>query len=119
MNSRSTYDNKVYSTNFIGGIYASHLTRAFTSLDGASASTDDYKKTDYGIVLGIEQDRYLTKNIVITPGIKYNQGIANITASSSPFNSAKNLSFEFNLGVKYLFFVKKDKNTTILSSKTF
>jgi hypothetical protein len=107
MNSKSTFDNKVYSTNFIGGVYASYLRSAFTDANGTAIKTADYKKMDYGIVLGMEQDRYITRTLIITPGIRYNQGVANTTNNSSSFNTARNFSFEFNLGVKYIFLKKR------------
>lgn len=108
MNNKSTFDNKVYSTNFIGGIYASYLRSAVSEINGTSRSIEQYNKMDYGIVLGIEQDRYITKTLVITPGLRYNQGIANIANSDSPFETSRNFSFEFNLGIKYIF-LKKGK----------
>ncbi|PCJ01349.1 MAG: hypothetical protein COB15_00045 [Flavobacteriales bacterium] len=108
MNTKSTFDNKVYSTNLIGGIYASYLRSAVSYVNGASKKLDDYTKTDFGIVLGIEQDRYITKTLVITPGIRYNQGLTNNAKDSSPFSASRNFSFEFNLGVKYIF-LKKGK----------
>ena len=106
MNTKSTFDNKVYSTNFIGGIYASYLRSSFSDINEISSNTNNYNKTDYGVVLGIEQDRYITKTLVITPGIRYNQGIINTAASNSPFKSSRNFSLEFNLGVKYIFLKK-------------
>ncbi|MBL4669915.1 MAG: hypothetical protein JKY30_11730 [Flavobacteriales bacterium] len=108
MNTKSTLDNKVYSTNFIGGIYASYLRNAVSDINGVSRNLAEYNSSDFGIILGVEQDRYITKTLVITPGIRYNQGISNITNSDSPFESSRNFSFEFNLGVKYIF-LKKGK----------
>jgi hypothetical protein len=108
MNNKSTFDNKVYSTNFIGGVYASYLRSAVSDINGTTRDLDEYNKTDYGIVLGIEQDRYISKTLVITPGIRYNQGLANIVNSDSSFDSSRNFSLEFNLGVKYIF-LKKGK----------
>ena len=103
MNSRSTFDNRIYSTNLIGGVYASYLRTAASNIDGVSKNLDQYKKTDVGIVLGIEQDRYITKTLIVTPGIRYNQGLINIANDNSFFESARNFSLEFNLGVKYIF----------------
>jgi len=108
MNNKSTFDNKVYSTNLIGGVYLSCLRNAHSEVKGLSRDLNEYKQIDYGIVLGIEQDRYVTKTLVITPGIRYNQGIANVVNSDSQFKSSRNFSFEFNLGVKYIF-LKKGK----------
>ncbi len=109
MNNKSTFDNKVYSTNLIGGVYASYLRSAVSDVNGVSRSLDEYNKTDFGIVLGIEQDRYITKTLVVTPGVRYNQGLANTANENSPFKFARNFSFEFNLGVKYIF-LKKGKD---------
>ena len=103
MNNRSTFDNRIYSTNFFGGGYVSYLRAATSDINGATKNLEEYNKTDFGIVLGIEQDRYITKTLVITPGIRYNQGLANITTKNSAFESARSFSFEFNLGVKYIF----------------
>lgn len=108
MNNKSTFDNKVYSTNLIGGFYASYLRSAVSDIKGVSQNIDEYNNTDFGIVLGIEQDRYITKTFVITPGIRYNQGITNNANENSTFESSRNFSFEFNLGVKYIF-LKKGK----------
>jgi len=108
MNNKSTFDNKVYSTNIIGGIYVSYLRSAVSNINGVSKNLNEYNNTDLGIVLGVEQDRYITKTLVITPGIRYNQGLTNIANDNSSFESSRNFSFEFNLGVKYIF-LKKGK----------
>ena len=106
MNNKSTFDNKLYSTNFIAGIYASYLRSAVSTVNNNSQKLDEYNKPDLGLVLGVEQDRYLSKTFVITPSIRYNQGILNVANENSPFNSSRNFSFEFNLGVKYIFLKK-------------
>ncbi len=103
MNTKSTFDNKVYSTNLIGGVYASYLRSSTTNINGTTTNSDNYNNTDFGLVLGIEQDRYLTKQLVITPGIRYNQGLTNIANEHSAFKSAQNFSLEFNIGIKYIF----------------
>lgn len=103
MSSRSTFDNRIYSTNIFGGAYASYLRTATSDINGISRNLEEYNKTDIGIVLGIEQDRYITKTIVITPGIRYNQGLFNVANENSSFESSRNFSFEFNLGIKYIF----------------
>jgi hypothetical protein len=108
MNNKSTFDNKVYSTNIIAGAYASYLRSSTSDINEKSQNIDTYNKTDYGFVLGIEQDRYITKTLVITPGIRYNQGLVNIANSDNAFETSRNFSFEFNLGVKYIF-LKKGK----------
>lgn len=104
MNNKTTFDNKKYSTNFIGGVYVGVLNSAkMSSLDNAM---ENFSKIDYGIVLGIEQDRYLTKELVITPGVRYHQGIQNTASGISPFSSSRNFSLEFNLGLKFIFLKK-------------
>lgn len=103
MNSRSTFDNRIYSTNLIGGIYTSYLRTAVSDINGATRNLDQYNRTDVGIVLGIEQDRHITQTLVITPGIRYNQGLINIANENNSFESARNFSLEFNLGIKYIF----------------
>ena len=93
-----------YSTNFIGGVYVGILNSASSSqYDNVK---DNFKKMDFGVVLGVEQDRYLTKELVITPGIRYNQGIYNTSANLSPFAASRNFSVEFNLGIKFIFLKK-------------
>jgi hypothetical protein len=103
MSSRSTFDNRIYSTNFIGGAYVSYLRTATSDINGVSSNLEAFNNTDYGIVLGIEQDRYISKTLVITPGIRYNQGLSNIVNENNSFETARNFSLEFNLGVKYIF----------------
>lgn len=103
INTKSTFDNKVYSTNLIGGVYASYLRSSTSDINGATTKLDDFNKTDFGLVLGIEQDRYLSKKLVVTPGIRYNQGLTNIANDNSNFESAHNFSLEFNIGIKYIF----------------
>ena len=103
MNTKSTFDNKVYSTNIIGGVYASILTSSNSTINENKVNNDTYSNTDLGIVLGIEQDRYLSKTLVITPGIRYNQGLTNIANDNNPYKSARNFSLEFNIGLKYIF----------------
>ncbi|MGB0882378.1 MAG: hypothetical protein ACPGSO_05455, partial [Vicingaceae bacterium] len=102
-NNRSTFDNRLYSTNFFGGAYISKLSSENTIINEIELNTNQFNSIDYGIILGIEQDRYITNNIVITPGVRYNQGVANITNENSAFSSARNFSIEFNVGVKYIF----------------
>lgn len=108
MNTNSTFDNKVYSTNFIGGVYAGFLNASSHTLNNKSEKLETFKNHDFGIVLGIEQDRYISKTFVITPGVRYNQGLINIANNNNAFNNARNFSFEFNLGVKYIL-LKKSK----------
>jgi hypothetical protein len=103
MNTKSTFDNKVYSTNIIAGVYAGILNSSSSVVNGVKLDNDNFSNTDFGIVLGLEQDRYLSKTLVLTPGVRYNQGLANIASDSSPYNSARNFSLEFNVGLKYIF----------------
>lgn len=106
MNNKSTFDNKKYSTNIIGGVYAGYLNSSTSNINGSSFDNNTYNNIDFGIVLGLEQDRYITKSFVITPGIRYQQGLINIANESSNFQSARNFSFELNLGIKYIFLKK-------------
>ena len=108
MNNKSTFDNKVYSTNLIGGVYASYFRSAVSDINGVSRKLDSYCKLDAGIILGIEQDRYISKTLIITPGIRYNQGLLNTSKEDNAYKSSTNFSLEFNLGVKYIF-LKKGK----------
>lgn len=103
MNGRSTFDNRIYSTNFFGGGFVSYLRASTSDINGITKNLDKFNKTDFGIVFGIEQDRYITKTLLITPGVRYNQSLANIVNENSPFESARNFSFEFNLSIKYIF----------------
>jgi len=102
MANKSTFDNKKYSSNFIAGIYGAYLTSS--NINGVAIA--DYKKADFGIVLGFEQDRYLTKSLIITPGIRFNQGLMNIINTNKQYNSSRNFALEFNLGIKYIFLKK-------------
>lgn len=103
MYNKSTFDDKKYSTNFIGGVYIGFLRNAISSTNGQQVSIDQYNNIDAGIVLGIEQDRYITKEFVITPGVRYYQGAKNIAAQNSSFQYAYNSFLEFNLTLKYIF----------------
>lgn len=107
MSNKSTFDNKKYSTNLIGGIYAGYLTSAEAFTNGQTNDVaNQFNNLDAGIVLGIEQDRYLTKQIMLTPGIKYRQGLLNITDGNNLYQSARTFSIEFNIGIKYIFLKK-------------
>ena len=106
MHNKSTFDNKKYSTNLIGGLYGGQLTSSSSIMNGQSITNKDCKKIDFGLVLGVEQDRYLTKAFVITPGIRYQQGLMNVANESSMFSSSRNFSLSFNLGIKYIFLKK-------------
>lgn len=109
MSNKSTFDNKKYSTNLIGGVYAGYLTTAkVISGDNTYNVSNEFKNLDLGIVLGIEQDRYLTKQIIITPGIRYTQGVINIANENNPYEAARTFAIEFNVGMKYIF-LKKNK----------
>ncbi|MCB9361696.1 MAG: hypothetical protein H6587_08885 [Flavobacteriales bacterium] len=108
MNNKSTFDNKKYSTNYIGGMYVGFLAAAEVDVDGdARTIKDQFTSTDIGIVLGIEQDRYITKELVITPGVRFNQSLLNTSKPSNEMMSAsRNFSVEFNVGLKYIFLKK-------------
>ncbi|MGE3653135.1 MAG: hypothetical protein AB7G22_03370 [Flavobacteriales bacterium] len=107
MNNKSTFDNKKYSTNLIGGIYAGYLSSAEVITNGqATDVANQFNKMDLGIILGIEQDRYLSKQIMITPGIKYRQGLLNISDGNNAYQAARTFSVEFNIGIKYIFLKK-------------
>ena len=106
MSNKSTFDNKKYSTNLIGGVYVGYLVSSSSVVNGNSYDNNSFKSADFGIVLGIEQDRYITKSFVITPGIRYQQGLINIANGSGAYQAARNYSFEFNLGIKYILLKK-------------
>jgi len=106
MNNKSTFDNKKYSTNLLGGFYAGRLTSATSIINNGSNQNENYKNLDFGMVVGVEQDRYINKALVITPGIRYQQGLMNIANKSSMFSSSRNFSLAFNLGIKYIFLKK-------------
>lgn len=108
MNNKSTFDNKKYSTNYIGGLYVGFLNAAESNVDGSvSAIKNQFSNLDLGIVLGIEQDRYITKELVVTPGVRFNQSLINTaTQSNELMNSSRNFSVEFNVGLKYIFLKK-------------
>lgn len=108
MNNKSTFDNKKYSTNYIGGLYAGFLTAAENNIDGNIVDMkSQYSNIDLGIVLGIEQDRYITKELVVTPGVRFYQGLLNTSNQSNELmNSSRNFSVEFNIGLKYIFLKK-------------
>ncbi|MDT8413044.1 MAG: hypothetical protein RQ875_11310 [Vicingaceae bacterium] len=106
MYNKSTFDDKKYSTNFIGGLYLGYLSSATSIINGVTYKNEAYTNLDYGVVLGLEQDRYLTKELIITPGIRYYQGAKNIANADSHFSYAYNSTLEFNLGIKYIFLKK-------------
>lgn len=107
MYNKSTFDDKKYSTNFIGGLYLGYLSSATSVIDGKTYKNQTYTNLDYGVVLGLEQDRYLTKELIITPGIRYYQGAKNIANADSQFSFAYNSTLEFNLGIKYIFLKRR------------
>jgi len=100
---KSTFDSKTYSTNIIGGVYVGVLNSSKTKINSTTLSTSNYENIDLGLVLGIEQDRYISKTLVITPGIRYYQGIKNSATTQNPLSAAYSYSVEFNLGLKYIF----------------
>lgn len=106
MYNKSTFDDKKYSTNIIGGLYLGYLSSATSVINGVTYKNEAYTNLDYGIVLGLEQDRYLTKELIITPGIRYYQGAKNIANAENHFSYAYNSTLEFNLGIKYIFLKK-------------
>ena len=107
MNNKSTFDNKKYSTNLMGGVYAGYLNSATSNINGTVIDQKGaYKKLDMGVVFGIEQDRYLTKELVITPGLRYYQGVLNTADTHNKFKASRTISIEFNVGVKYIFLKK-------------
>lgn len=106
MYNKSTFDDKKYSTNIIGGLYLGYLSSATSVINGVTSKNEAYTHLDYGIVLGLEQDRYLTKELIITPGIRYYQGAKNIANTENHFSFAYNSTLEFNLGIKYIFLKK-------------
>ncbi|KJS07553.1 MAG: hypothetical protein VR77_00580 [Flavobacteriales bacterium BRH_c54] len=106
MYNKSTFDDKKYSTNIIGGLYLGYLSSATSVINGVTYKNEAYTNLDYGILLGLEQDRYLTKELIITPGIRYYQGAKNIANTENHFSFAYNSTLEFNLGIKYIFLKK-------------
>lgn len=104
---KSTFDSKTYSTNVIGGVYLGLLTSSSSRINNTISENKHYQNTDMGIVLGIEQDRYITKEFIITPGIRYYQGLKNSVTQENSLSSAYNYSLEFNLGLKYIFLKRK------------
>ncbi|MBL1231953.1 MAG: hypothetical protein COA31_004460 [Flavobacteriales bacterium] len=106
MYNKSTFDDKKYSTNIIGGLYLGYLSSATSVIDGKTYKNEAYTDLDCGLVLGLEQDRYLTKELIITPGIRYYQGAKNIANTENHFSYAYNSTLEFNLGIKYIFLKK-------------
>jgi len=48
INTKSTFDNKVYSTNLIAGIYAGWMRSATSDINGVSQKLDTYNSTDLG-----------------------------------------------------------------------
>ncbi|MCC7332209.1 MAG: hypothetical protein IT232_06355 [Flavobacteriales bacterium] len=107
MNNKSTFDNKKYSTNLIGGFYGGYLTSAvLVSNNNSSNVKDNFKSIDFGIIVGIEQDRYLTKELVVSPGIRLQQGLINISSNSTNYSNNHTLGLEFNVGIKYIFLKK-------------
>lgn len=107
MSNKSTFDNKKYSTNLMGGIYAGYLTSAEVITNNQTIDvSSQFSNMDLGIILGIEQDRYLSKQIMITPGIKYRQGLLNISDGNNPYQATRTFSIEFNIGIKYIFLKK-------------
>lgn len=107
MYNKSTFDSKTYSTNILGGIYVSYLNASTSKINNQLIKNEGYSNIDMGLVLGIEQDRYITKTLVLTPGIRYHQGLKNVATTENAFAAAYNYTIEFNLGVKYIF-LKKD-----------
>ena len=97
---------KKYSTNIIGGLYLGYLSSATSVINGITYKNKAYTDLDCGLVLGLEQDRYLTKELIITPGIRYYQGAKNIANTENHFSYAYNSTLEFNLGIKYIFLKK-------------
>lgn len=114
MNNKSTFDNKKYSSNILFGVYGGYLNAASVNLSGSNISNvgepgdvkAQYKNYDGGILVGIEQDRYLSKSWVITPGVRYHQGLINTSLGNDALSSSFNASLSFNLGVKYIFLKK-------------
>ena len=107
MNNKSTFDNKKYSTNLIGGFYGGYLTSAvLVSNNNSSNVKENFKSIDFGIIVGIEQDRYLTKDLVVSPGIRLQQGLINISSNSTNYSNNHTLGLEFNVGIKYIFLKK-------------
>lgn len=107
MYNKSTFDDKKYSTNILGGLYFGYLSKATSIINRVTYNNTTYNNLDYGIVLGLEQDRYLTKELIITPGIRYYQGAKNIANTENHFSFAYNSTLEFNLSLKYIFLKRK------------
>lgn len=103
---KSTFDNKRYSYNIIGGLYLSSLNSAsITTNNNNKDISTSFVNYDLGIVTGIERDQYLTKELILTTGVKFNQGFIN-TSNYQDYNALYNSSLELNLGIKYVFLKK-------------
>lgn len=113
MNNKRSFNNRKFSNNLIGGFYAGYLTKQ--TIDGnLNAQIPKHKKLDFGIVLGMERDIYLSKELAITPGVRTKYGLVNLTENNVEneviIDNYNNFSVELNVGIKYIFLKKEAKS---------
>lgn len=94
-----------FNTSF--GLYFNVLWSAEETIGTASMDVpDQYKTTDYGLVLGHEIEFQAFDRISLAPGLKLNWGISNIFEGDdkipSSFKTTHNGSIELTFGVYYL-----------------
>lgn len=94
-----------FNTSF--GLYFNVLWSAEETIGTVSMDVpDQYKTTDYGLVLGHEIEFQAFDRISLAPGLKLNWGISNIFEGDdkipSSFKTTRNGSIELTFGVYYL-----------------
>jgi hypothetical protein len=84
----------------LAGFYAGALKKATESISGEVFDIRAaYSSYDYGALLGYEYNRYLSRRLVLTSGLRINYGFANVYAERIPKTATG--SFDLNLAVKY------------------
>ncbi len=97
------------SNHFLLGAYGAWLRSGQMIVDQELITdiSNDYRKSDLGLVAGYEIGFPAGKHIGIAPGFRYHQGLLNIYRGTSilpaRFNRTLNTSFELSLGIRYNF----------------
>ena len=96
----------LFSPNIVGGVYASKLKLADLTIgDEKSSVSREYTPWDFGVLLGIESEFSLNRNLVVVPGLRTSYGLQNVfegtSQSPSYFNKTKTATIGFSIAIKY------------------
>lgn len=92
--------------NTILGMYYANLKSANQVIDGEKTASENYRKSNYGVIAGLEFEAYLFTHWMLTTGLRSDIGLKNIYAGNqkvpADFKKTYNSSLGINFTIAYL-----------------